>query len=65
MGGGVMSQAALFPLIRRGLADSMNRYVQTAALSTAVDRYVVPPGLGVRAGVLGALALAIDTTGLP
>lgn len=65
MGGGVMSQAALFPLIRRGLADSMNRYVQAAALSTAVDCYVVPPSLGARAGVLGALALAIDTTGHP
>jgi fructokinase len=68
MGGGVMSQPALFPLVRRGLAASLGGYVRTAALADHLDRYVVPPGLGARAGVLGALALAqsaLRATGAP
>lgn len=50
LGGGVMQQAQLFGLIRRELAGILNGYVQVPQ--------VVPPGLGNRSGVLGALALA-------
>jgi fructokinase len=58
MGGGVMSQAGLLPLVRRALADSLAGYIRADALAGGLDAYVVPPGLGHRAGVLGALALA-------
>lgn len=58
MGGGVMHQAGLFPLIRDRLRSLLNGYVQHSALADEIDRYVVPPGLGDEAGISGALALA-------
>lgn len=58
MGGGVMKQAGLFPLVREQLRTLLNGYVQHASLAEDIDRYVVPPGLGDQAGISGALALA-------
>jgi fructokinase len=58
MGGGVMDQPRLFPLIRRGVQTLLNGYIQAPAILEHVDEYIVPPGLGDRAGVLGAIALA-------
>ncbi|MDX9863589.1 MAG: ROK family protein [Anaerolineaceae bacterium] len=58
LGGGVMQQAHLFPLIREKVKASLNGYVQSPAILEEIDAYIVPPGLGNRAGVLGALALA-------
>ena len=37
---------------------ALNGYVQMPQLLDAIDRYIVPPALGDRAGVLGAMALA-------
>ncbi len=58
LGGGVMQQAALFPTIRAHLTRSLAGYVQAEPVLAGVDRYVVPPALGQRSGILGALALA-------
>ena len=58
IGGGVMSAPHLFPLIRARLAALLNDYVRAPEIIRAIDRYVVPPALAGRAGVLGALALA-------
>ncbi len=58
MGGGVMSQEHLFPRIRKRVQRLLNGYIQHEALRSEIDSYIVPPGLGSRAGVLGALALA-------
>ncbi len=60
MGGGVMDQRHLFPRIRRRVQDTLNGYVQHSAILDAIDAYIVPPALGSRAGVLGAIALAMD-----
>jgi fructokinase len=60
MGGGVMSQARLLPLIRRRLHHWLGGYINRSKLLTAIDGYVVAPALGERAGVLGALLLAMD-----
>jgi fructokinase len=60
IGGGVFQQAQLFPLVRAELGRILNGYVQARALLDEMDTYVVPPGLGSRSGVLGALALAAD-----
>lgn len=57
LGGGVMAQPHLFPLIRQKVQASLNGYVQARAVLEEVDRYIVPPALGGRAGVLGAIAL--------
>lgn len=58
MGGGVMRREGLFPLVRKELQRVLNGYLQSDSLAGGIDRYVVPPGLGDRAGVLGALILA-------
>jgi fructokinase len=58
LGGGVMDRVALFPLIRTRLQALLNDYVQAPEILREIDAYVVPPALGARTGVLGALALA-------
>lgn len=58
MGGGVMEQAQLFKMIRRRVQELLNGYVAHASILEEIDGYIVPPGLGSRSGVLGALALA-------
>lgn len=64
LGGGVMKQAHLFPRIRARLRDLLNGYIPVPAILTEeIEAYVVPPALGDRAGVLGALALAMRAVG--
>ncbi|MCC7370268.1 MAG: ROK family protein [Chloroflexi bacterium] len=58
LGGGVMHQAFLFPMIREEVRTLLNGYLQHPLILDRVDEYIVPPGLGDRAGVLGAIALA-------
>jgi fructokinase len=58
LGGGVMQVDRLFPLVRKHLQRSLGGYVQADAVITGMDEYVVPPRLGQRAGIAGALALA-------
>jgi len=58
MGGGVMAQGHLFPMIRRQVRGLLNGYLQVPQIASDLDRFVVPPQLGGRAGVLGAIALA-------
>lgn len=58
LGGGVMEQAQLFPLVRGQVQKYLNGYVQSPAILNDIEDYIVPPGLGNRAGVLGALAQA-------
>jgi len=55
---GVMHQAALYPLIRQEVKALLNGYIQAPMILERLDEYIVPPGLGDRAGVLGAIALA-------
>jgi len=58
MGGGVMEQSQLFPLVRQRVQELLNGYFQVPEILEQIDDYIVPPGLGNRAGVLGAIALA-------
>jgi fructokinase len=60
MGGGVMRKRHLFPLIRREVQDLLAGYIQARAILEEVEAYIVPPALGDRAGVLGAIALATE-----
>ncbi|HUX76049.1 MAG TPA: ROK family protein [Anaerolineae bacterium] len=63
MGGGVMEQRQLFPLVRGRVRELLNGYLQVPAILDQIDEYIVPPGLGNRAGVLGAIALAQQAAG--
>ncbi len=53
-----MQQPVLFPLVRREVQELLHGYLQAPAILEQIDDYIVPPGLGDRAGVLGAIALA-------
>ncbi|MBF8256726.1 MAG: fructokinase, partial [Anaerolineales bacterium] len=54
----VMTQASLLPRIRKEVVDLLHGYVQAPPILEAIDDYIVPPALGRRSGILGALALA-------
>jgi len=60
LGGGVMHQGHLFSLIREQVGRLLNGYIQLPMILERIDEYIVPPALGDRAGVLGAVALARD-----
>ncbi|WP_163536093.1 ROK family protein [Gracilibacillus sp. YIM 98692] len=60
MGGGVMKQKQLFPLIRKYVLEMLNGYVSSPYLTEKeIDNYIVSPGLTDEAGVKGALYLAM------
>ena len=58
LGGGVMSEPLLLPLIRSRVQQLAAGYFDSPELRERIAEYVVPPALGDRAGVLGALELA-------
>ncbi len=60
LGGGVMQQEQLFPMIQADVIKLLNGYVQSPAILQNIAKYIVPPGLGGRAGVFGAIALAMQ-----
>ncbi|MEJ2759803.1 MAG: ROK family protein [Anaerolineales bacterium] len=59
LGGGVMSQSQLFPLIHARVRQLLNGYIQHPAILEYIEEYIVPPQLGKDAGLLGAAALAM------
>jgi fructokinase len=58
LGGGVMEHQSLFPSIRDKVRGLLNGYIASPVLAGTMEDYIVPPALGKRSGVLGALALA-------
>jgi fructokinase len=58
LGGGVMKQSSLLPLVRARTRELLNGYIAGPELSDGLDEYIVGPALGDRAGVLGAIELA-------
>ena len=63
MGGGVMSNEALFPRIRERAQSLLNGYVALPEVEERIDEMIVPPGLGDNAGILGAAAMAQAAAG--
>lgn len=59
IGGGVMEQQQLYPLIRKNVKEMLNDYVHHEAILSSIEKYIVPPELDQNAGICGALALAI------
>ncbi|OKP88242.1 ROK family protein [Paenibacillus sp. P32E] len=57
LGGGVMQQLQLLPLIRQAVLRNLNGYVSSSTILQHIDEYIVSPGLGQQAGLCGALAL--------
>ncbi len=57
LGGGVMHQEQLFPLIRKKVQEKMNGYIRTPELAD-MDHYIVPASLNDDQGILGCIRLA-------
>ena len=60
LGGGVMHQKQLFPLVRAEVQNNLNGYISAKAVLDNIDDYIVPPGLGDNSGLSGALALGLQ-----
>jgi fructokinase len=58
LGGGVMRQEHLFPRIRYYVQKILNGYLNHKAVMDDIASFIVPPKLGSRAGLFGALELA-------
>ncbi len=58
VGGGIGTAPGLLPLVRRDVVRLLNGYVDAPAVTEEIESYIVPPTLGGRSGVLGAIALA-------
>lgn len=58
LGGGVMQQLQLLPLILEKTLTTLNGYVQAAQILERIDEYIVPVALEGKAGILGAFVLA-------
>ncbi|WP_078378764.1 ROK family protein [Sutcliffiella halmapala] len=55
LGGGVMKQDILFPLIRKEVSKLLQNYITIESM----DEYIVQPQLNDQQGILGALALCV------
>lgn len=56
LGGGIMHQAQLFPMIRDYVKEMLNGYIKTEELES-MESYIVPASLNDDQGVMGALEL--------
>jgi fructokinase len=61
-GGGVMNCNELLPMIRDAAARHLNDYLDLTNISSGPGELIVTPGLESNAGLLGAVALAIDAS---
>ncbi|MFZ1419234.1 MAG: ROK family protein [Leptotrichiaceae bacterium] len=57
MGGGVMKQKQLFPLIHKNVKEMLNGYVDKKEILEDIENYIIYPGLGDYAGFIGSFAL--------
>ncbi len=59
LGGGVMHQEQLFPLVRKKTVELLNGYMNTKEIEN-IDSYIIPPSLNDNQGVMGCIRLALD-----
>jgi fructokinase len=63
LGGGVMQHERLFGPIRARARHWLGGYLARDEVEGGIDAYIVPPGLGDRSGILGALWLGVAAAG--
>lgn len=56
-GGGVMKTPGLIPALRKATEARLAGYIKAPQLDPGLERYIVAPGLGDEAGIIGAIAL--------
>lgn len=59
LGGGVMHQEQLFPLIREKVVKLLGGYIKTPELES-IDTYIVPSSLNDNQGIMGCIQLAVN-----
>lgn len=59
LGGGVMHQSQLFPLIRTEVEKQLGGYIKNQG-TTDLESYIVPASLNDNQGIMGAIQLAIN-----
>ena len=59
LGGGVMHQEQLFPLIRRQVKEMVGGYLSTPELED-LEHYIVPASLGGDQGIMGCIKLGLN-----
>jgi len=62
LGGGVSQHPGFHQAVRQKVLKINNGYVNSIFISEKIDDYILPPALGNRSGVLGAIAMAINLT---
>ena len=60
LGGGLMNKQCLFPLIRKKVKEMLNGYISHESILSNIDEYIVPSDFRNKAGITGALALAME-----
>ena len=58
LGGGVSQHPGFHQAVRQKVLKINNGYVNSIFISEKIDDYILPPALGNRSGVLGAIAMA-------
>lgn len=59
MGGGVMKQEQMFPLIHSEVQKLLNNYIDLPPITKNIEQYIVPPKLGDNAGISGTIAMTL------
>lgn len=60
LGGGVMNQNFILPMIRKQVKGLLNNYINKKELNDEIENYIVSPGLKDNAGLCGSIALALN-----
>ncbi len=63
LGGGVMAQTHVFPLIRGEVRKQLGGYIRTKQ-TTDLETYIVPAGCNDKQGIMGCLRLAMNELGM-
>ncbi len=58
IGGGIMEQKKLLPLILTTVKKMLNNYIHLEEITGNIEKYIVLPSLAQKSGILGALVLA-------
>ena len=59
LGGGVMHQEHMMPLVREEVRKQLGGYIKTKEMED-LEHYIVLPSLNDNQGIMGALKLAVD-----
>ena len=60
IGGDVMHRTQVFAAVHKYTKEFLNDYIQKDEVTKNIDSYIITPGLGDNAGIVGSIALAVE-----